>query len=266
MNIRNWTRAKIGSWARQLLAKRGYLVQRTSKLLIEHPESILHMNFNFAMARHMMEIDGHKITFIQVGAFDGKTNDPLYPYIQRYHWRGVLLEPEPQAFSQLQQTYHDEPQLTLMNCALTDRDGPANLYRIQPGVDGMPDWSRQIATLDVDTLRRHQDGVPAYGIQGGIKDIDRWIECIQVEGISFDHLLDLMGTSTIDLLQIDAEGYDGHIIQRFPFKRVQPSLIHYEHMHLCSTDQEACLAILISQGYRIAVDFADTLAVRKETQ
>jgi hypothetical protein len=40
---------------------------------------------------------GHEFTFIQVGAFDGITTDPLHKYITRYGWRGILMEPQPRA-------------------------------------------------------------------------------------------------------------------------------------------------------------------------
>ncbi len=262
MDILHWVRAKIVSWARQSLAKKGYLIQKTPTVLVENPEAQLKMSFDFTVARLMLEIDPSQMTFIQVGAYDGITNDPLHSYVKRFHWRGALLEPEPQAFARLRQTYQDEPQLTLMNLAVTDRDGPVKLYRIRPGAEGLPEWSRQIATLDVDTLRKHQGGMPAYGLQEGIQDIDRWIECIEVEGICFDHLLDHLGDSRVDLLQIDAEGYDAHLIQIFPFGRILPRLIHYEHMHLSEVDQEACLRLLVSKGYRIAIEFADTIAFR----
>ena len=46
--------------------------------------------------RRMLEA-GHELTFIQVGGFDGITTDPLYKYITRYGWRGVLLEPQSRA-------------------------------------------------------------------------------------------------------------------------------------------------------------------------
>ena len=35
-------------------------------------------------------------TFIQIGGFDGKTNDPLYDFlIKSEEIRGVILEPQP---------------------------------------------------------------------------------------------------------------------------------------------------------------------------
>lgn len=33
-------------------------------------------------------------SFIQVGANDGYTNDPIYKYVRLYDWTGVLVEPQ----------------------------------------------------------------------------------------------------------------------------------------------------------------------------
>src|SRR3954463_14205307 len=66
--------------------------------------------------------------FVQVGANDGVTDDPIRRYIQRYHWRGVLIEPLAKVFQQLCFNYREEPQLIFENAAIADADGTATFY------------------------------------------------------------------------------------------------------------------------------------------
>jgi len=70
----------------------------------------------------------------------------------------------------------------------------------------------------------------------------------------------------IDLLQIDAEGYDYEIIRSIDFDTVKPAIIHYEHMVLSEADRNACLELLASHGYRIVLQDNDTLAYRDRSQ
>ena len=35
-----------------------------------------------------------KIFFIQIGANDGQWNDPIYKFIRRDRWSGILIEPQ----------------------------------------------------------------------------------------------------------------------------------------------------------------------------
>ena len=71
------------------------------------------------------------------------------------------------------------------------------------------------------------------------------------------HRVDLPG---IDLLQVDAEGYDAEILRLFDIPRRKPAIIQFEHKHLGRRDVEACLNLLIDEGYKISICGSDTLA------
>src|SRR5580692_5233133 len=62
------------------------------------------IEFDDLVCRRMFEF-GRELTFIQVGAFDGITRDPLRKYIDKCGWRGVLVEPQGRAASQLRELY-----------------------------------------------------------------------------------------------------------------------------------------------------------------
>jgi hypothetical protein len=64
----------------------------------------------------------------------------------------------------------------------------------------------------------------------------------------------------VDLLQIDAEGYDAEIIRLFDVPTRRPAIVRYEHKHLPQDIQEQTVAALIEQGYLLYLSAEDTLA------
>jgi FkbM family methyltransferase len=52
-----------------------------------------------------MAVRGERLNFIQVGANDGKSENPLYRYILNYPWHGILVEPQPDIFGKLCENY-----------------------------------------------------------------------------------------------------------------------------------------------------------------
>ena len=77
------------------LAKLGYRVQgiRYCPRQLLDAKNLRVVEFDDVVCRRMFE-SGSQFTFIQVGAFDGVTKDPLQKYINRCGWRGVLIEPQ----------------------------------------------------------------------------------------------------------------------------------------------------------------------------
>src|SRR5262245_37291248 len=47
------------------------------------------------------------IFFVEIGAMDGISFDPLYKHVVSNGWRGLLVEPLPDLFEQLKETYHE---------------------------------------------------------------------------------------------------------------------------------------------------------------
>jgi hypothetical protein len=73
-----------------------------------------------------------------------------------------------------------------------------------------------------------------------------------VDCITFDEVLKALQHKQIDVLQIDTEGADGHILSLFPLDRVRPAIIHWEIKHLNTAEREECLDRLTGFGYRFA--------------
>ena len=81
------------------------------------------------------------------------------------------------------------------------------------------------------------------------------MQCHTVESILRQH-----GFDTVDLLQIDAEGYDYEIIKTIDFQQLRPSIIAFEQLHLSERDRDNCIELLASHGYRFLVERMDVIA------
>ena len=70
-----------------------------------------------------------KVFFIQIGANNGLTVDPLNNLIKTNSgWSGILFEPGVDAFEELKKTYSESNELILINSAVSDFDGKTILY------------------------------------------------------------------------------------------------------------------------------------------
>ncbi len=178
---------------------------------------------------------------VQVGAFDGDFDDPIAHLIREHGWRALLVEPQPGAFEALRLRYADQPQVLCENAAIADHDGEVTLYALH--TDATP-----MASFDRRHLIRHA--------QRPSDIVERRVPCLTLRS-----LLDKHGINKVDLLQIDAEGYDAEIVRSIDFGTMRPTIIRYEHANLCESDRGACIELLAAQGYRILLEDSDTMAV-----
>ncbi len=199
--------------------------------------------------------------FVQFGAHDGQSSDPIHGMVKQHHWRGLLVEPQPQAFEQLQATYQDEPQLSFENAAISKEDGIATLYAVRQQETALPYWFYQIASLDREVVlgvlrqwkyTQNETAIP--------DDIESFIEERSIPALAVTTLLEKHQINKIDLLVIDTMGYDFEILKTFPFHLLKPAIIHFEHNHLSSEDQTACLKYLTNLGYALGRVAVDTIA------
>lgn len=199
--------------------------------------------------------------FVQIGANDGSTADPMHDLVRRYHVQGLLVEPQPHAFQALVENYRDETQLRFENCLLGSTDGLATFYTVRRDVEGLPFWLHQSASLDRSivekALRIFRD---VKGVRAIPEDHESLIEAISVPSVTWRTLLQRHRIPQIDVLVIDTMGFDFEIIKLFPFDLMKPHIIHFEHSMLTPEDQRACLEGLTCQGYSLAKVAVDTIA------
>lgn len=208
------------------------------------------------------------VCIVQIGAFVGATdNDPICSFLKdtvalKTKLKAVLVEPVKEYYDKLKLNYHDLPGVHFENVAIAQESGPHKFYRlgVDPVAHGFPSWLAQLGSLKEermttmwDNCERSEDCKAFYLEHRVVETID----CI-----TSHQLFDRHGIKEIDLLQIDAEGYDYEILRTVDFKKVRPRFINYERMLLLNKEPE-CRAMMRAAGYRL-IDFEqDTFCVRK---
>jgi FkbM family methyltransferase len=190
--------------------------------------------------------------FVQIGAHDGVRNDPLWETVTRLRLRGLLVEPIPDLFAQLQDNYRDYPDLLFEQAAIAHRQGSVSLYRIAADAP-LPAWVQGLASLNKQHLS---------GTKFGIPDLERHIQAIEVPSMTFTQLLKKHGVSRVSLLQVDTEGFDTEIVNMALESGILPRVIHYEYIHTPPPKRAALKRLLAEKGYSYLDVGRDTVAVR----
>jgi FkbM family methyltransferase len=205
---------------------------------------------------------------VQVGANDGKTNDPVYPYLTGYGWRGLLVEPLVDVFQQeLTKTYSGCSNVTLVNAALAPINGSLPLYRVAVS---RARWATGLSSFRRDNLENHiangyiEKKAKADGVALP-SNTDDWIETVQVRTTTVADLLGENNVGQFDVLCVDTEGFDFEILKLFDFKIYRPDFVLFESKNLADGDYIAAKNMLTENGYILYWDNGDTFGVRRGT-
>lgn len=237
----DWLRSGARRRQRDVLFRRlGIARCYTPPRVTRQPELCIGSWLPFVVAHEMLR--KRDLTFLQIGAFDGVADDDLHDLIKAHRLRGLLVEPQPAAFARLQQTYADQPQVALLQAAIAEQQGVRELY-------GRRNEATMAASFDRGHLVRH--GIPQCDI------VAMPVACHTVASA-----LGAAGLDHVDLLQIDAEGYDWPIIRSIDFSRLRPAIVRFEYRNMRPRDADACLKHLAGYGYRFLVEPRDIIAHR----
>jgi FkbM family methyltransferase len=231
---------------------RGYRITWVPRVIIEKPDTELRLDLEFVVAHLMLKKT--EIFFVQIGANDGVTNDPLYKFVTRFGWSGILVEPMPSSFAELAENHKGRTNLKLINAAISACDGDRTLYTVRID-DRTFQKAEMYSSFDRNVVLRNSRFVPDIA--------DRIIE-VNVRCISMASLLRETEGRTVDILTIDTEGFDYAILKMIDFSLLHPAIICYEHAHLSKRDQDEAAKLLSGHGYRMTRDNLDTIAYRPE--
>jgi FkbM family methyltransferase len=227
---------------REMMAKTPFEVRRSLPVVSLEPLELVLANYD---AR------GEMITILQVGACDGSTYDPIYHYVAKGSARAILIEPNPYAFDRLQRNYEGLPNVTLIPIAIGEHDGDAHLYRVKKAdkTDPNADFTLGFTSFYREHVEHH------------VTKTDE-IERITVPCRSLSSLVVDLGLTKIDLLQVDAEGFDAAVVRMALKMRVRPDCINFEHRHLKPADRKPLFDLLEANDYLCAYGDWDLLALR----
>lgn len=238
---------------KNLIQRLGYRVQGIKYVprQLLSVENVREIELADLIARLMLE-KGESLGLLQVGAYDGVSKDPFRNHLVRYPWDAILIEPQPEAVRSLKELYGDKDCIAVIQAAVTETSGETELHTIRSG--DLSDWVGGMASLSKEHLLSQTHIIP---------DIESRICSITVPTVSFADVLDQHPEFCVDILQIDAEGADGELLELFPFDRCKPWIVHWEIKNLTREQTEDTFQLLIDQGYQIALSGTeDAMAVR----
>jgi FkbM family methyltransferase len=204
---------------------------------------------------------------VQLGAYIGKSeNDPLYHtlvrQLQNVGGTLILVEPVKQYFEALVKNYAGVPGVVFENCAIADRSGTAELYRldVDPVAHGFPEWLSQLSSLKEERMTDLWD---RYESDQEMKKfylkhrVQETVRCI-----TFQELLRRNQIEKVDLLQIDVEGYELEILRTIDFRSVPVRFVNYECV-LLQNEKPRAEKLMRKWGYRHVDFFQDTFCYKR---
>ena len=204
------------------------------------------------------------MSFVQVGGFDGVSFDPLRPFIQGGRLKGLIIEPLPDPFAKLGKLYAASDSVRIANCAIHQEEGEQTMWRFKP------------SAIEQGVLNSHFGGTSSFCMESMLSDqgslgrrfgendrnlLRSLTEAVKVPCRTFASVLSEFSIETIDLLQIDTEGYDLNILKLFDFDTHRPAIVNFEHIHLDEAAIAEATQLLNRFGYRVFKQDDDTLAL-----
>ncbi len=224
------------------------------QLPIEKAASSMKSVLNFALQTLCDALSG-RITLIQVGANDGKMADPVFPFILKGQWRGVMIEPHPLYFKELSTRHAERPELQLVNTAIASEPGEMELFHLNEEARARyPRGIRGCASLNrsrmEDALRR---GCKRKGTT--IEDGDIVSTMVQLRRL--DTVLADAALEAADLLVIDVEGHELEVFKSFTASKLGLKMAIVECNGMNRGDEVDIVAALKEAGlasYRVGED------------
>jgi FkbM family methyltransferase len=205
-------------------------------------------NLAYAMASSFPSLKGRR--FLQIGANDGRREDPLAAFIDKYEWCGVFVEAVPALAEELRRNRPGKC-FEVVNKVLDEVDGTTAFYTLEG--DGLPDWAQGLGTLSRDRIAE------------AAKDLASYRPVVReqlLSSCSMSSLLREVGDE-FDLVAIDVEGLDYKMLQWLAAAHALPKVVHYEHKCLSREERIASFTLLREDSYCLLVNDCDCTAYRR---
>lgn len=196
-----------------------------------------------------------RISFVQIGANDGKTNDPIHETVRAQGWRGILVEPVDYLFERLVRNYAGCPDLHFAKCVVDAEPGEKTFYWI-PEWDSPPGTMHdQLSSLKRDVIMTHEQHIP---------ELERMLVETRVACRTVRQLVEEYGFDEAHALFVDTEGSDYDILRSVDFGGLGVRLVYYENSHFDAQTVRAAQELLVGQGFRTLELDDNTVAVRPD--
>lgn len=192
---------------------------------------ILTMLLNAVQDRHPGQV-----FVIQVGAGSGEGDLPLLPRFRDSGWSGLLIEPHPQHFAQLDALHANGERVAVLNLGISDLAANLPLHSLTPEAQARTRRGSQgRASLIRDRIAT--PGIPPEDIAS-----------TEVPFLRLDTVLTELGIDTAQLVAINAGGHEAQILASFDLAALDPALV-LVHSTPGTVADEACIATLTAAAF-----------------
>ncbi|MDR3193366.1 MAG: FkbM family methyltransferase [Treponema sp.] len=172
--------------------------------------------------------------FLDIGAYDGKTYSNTYA-LEQLGWKGVCLEPLPDAFARLRRNRRCD----CYNLAMSDEPGKGVDFIRAAGVETLSGLESKMAPTHKDWIVREKGAV----------------ERIKVNTVTFGDLMGRYpGINLIDFLSLDVEGAEMSILESIDFRAYRFGLISIESIDETPGESEKLRTFMRERGYGVLLD------------
>ncbi len=182
------------------------------------------------------------VSFVQIGANDGRSGDPLHKLVRKHGLRGLLVEPQPEPYARLKANYAEVEGLRFENAAVGPKDAPIDM----------------VTTSDRSTIGSILPDRNILKLRG-----DDELKTIRVDGLTFDSLMKKHDIGQFDLLQIDTEGYDYRVLQQVDLREHDVVVVNLEFYCLPVSERLAACDQLDEAGFAWDFGKMDLVAVKR---
>ena len=199
---------------------------------------------------HHIGRSGIKPRLVVIGAMDGVSFDDWVGYINGYEWSGLYVEPMPEQFRRLRANLSGSPHMAgnrFENSAIAEHDGTIEMVTID---------QRAVDEGKVHACFGGMSAIypPRNGLATDVDVVATYGRRIAVPCITLRTLLERHAVDAIDLLSIDAEGWDYRILRQLDFGRYRPRLIRCEYINLAPDEQAAIRELLVANDYIVRTE------------
>jgi FkbM family methyltransferase len=209
------------------------------------------------------------VNIVQVGANDGSFNDPVNAAVHSFkdQTRILLIEPQAELIPILTRNYSAHPGAFFYKGAIGPRQDLI-LYSIRPeywkecDVPYARNWPVYRAPTGVTSADRSHVEDWAKRHYKGQKQLSAIIQEQTVQSLPLGQVLIQVGFGrNVDILQVDAEGYDDVVIYNSRIDEILPRLIRFESHSLSKEKLQRLTDYLVEKGYCMYARGGDGMAV-----
>ncbi|PQA88918.1 hypothetical protein CW354_02890 [Marinicaulis flavus] len=214
------------------------------------------LNLLYLHAAHYRKRHEGEMTVVQIGANDGVSEDSVKSVLTLPNVRAVLIEPNPVAFEKLESLYASAPNVITGNFAISVEAGDLPFYAAEAGDDFMVS---KVSSFDRKHVERQ---IAEYNHRLGQRVAS--VKEIHVKTITFDDMAVRYDLHAIDLLAIDTEGYDYHIVKAVLASGMSIAMLEFEYVNMTNMEFSEITALLAENNYLMARSGLDVFAVHKD--